>query len=395
MATVLIEYQGNVDGLEASLKEIEKANEQVSDSAKQSAKEVSDEYRKVAQASKAAFASEETKKALAGQTAAVDKLRDELELLFKEEVKLLQQGKKSTEQYKKNREEAERVRAEFDKLNNSQNNQVKAQEKGVQAGKKLTTQLRDLKEELARLESQGQLNTAEFQKVAIEAAKLEDQIGDTQERIKTLASDTFVFDAAVDSVRALAGGFAVAQGAIGLFAEDNEELQQAIAKTNSALAILNGLQEVSAFLTGQSAGKLGVLTLAQKAYDFAVKGTTGSLKALRLALIASGAGAIIAAIAAIAAYWDDIKEAIGGASAETNKLLKTQQTAAQVSQDQLDLLESQDNQLKLQGKSEEEILRLKIAQTDEIINQLNLQKETTKQVADEQVKNTPRISAAV
>jgi hypothetical protein len=309
MATVLIEYQGNVDGLEASLKEIEKANEQVSDSAKQSAKEVSDEYRKVAQASKAAFASEETKKALAGQTAAVDKLRDELELLFKEEVKLLQQGKKSTEQYKKNREEAERVRAEFDKLNNSQNNQVKAQEKGVQAGKKLTTQLRDLKEELARLESQGQLNTAEFQKVAIEAAKLEDQIGDTQERIKTLASDTFVFDAAVDSVRALAGGFAVAEGAAALFAEDNQELQEAIAKTNAALAILNGLQEVSAFLTGQSAGKLAILKVAQSAYGVAVGTSVGAIKAFRLALIATGIGAFVVALGFVAENFTKIKTA--------------------------------------------------------------------------------------
>jgi hypothetical protein len=314
MATVLIEYQGNVDGLEASLKEIEKANEQVSDSAKQSAKEVSDEYRKVAQASKAAFASEETKKALAGQTAAVDKLRDELELLFKEEVKLLQQGKKSTEQYKKNREEAERVRAEFDKLNNSQNNQVKAQEKGVQAGKKLTTQLRDLKEELARLESQGQLNTAEFQKVAIEAAKLEDQIGDTQERIKTLASDTFVFDAAVDSVRALAGGFAVAEGAAALFAEDNQELQEAIAKTNAALAILNGLQEVSAFLSGQSAGKLAILKISQAAYSAVVNTSSVALKAFRLALVATGIGAAVVALGSLVFLFDSLNKSVGSSA---------------------------------------------------------------------------------
>ena len=311
MATVLIEYQGNVDGLEASLKEIEKANEQVSDSAKQSAKEVSDEYRKVAQASKAAFASEETKKALASQTVAVDKLKDELELLFKEEVKLLQQGKKSTDQYKKNREEAARVRAEFDKLNNSQNNQVKAQEKGVQAGKKLTTQLRDLKEELAKLEAEGKLNTAEFERVAIAAAKLEDQIGDTQERVKTLASDTFVFDAAVDSVRALAGGFAVAQGAIGLFADDNEELQQAIAKTNSALAILNGLQEVSAFLTGQSAGKLAILKISQAAYSAVVNTSSVALKAFRLALVATGIGAAVVALGSLVFLFDSLNKSVG------------------------------------------------------------------------------------
>ena len=150
--------------------------------------------------------------------------------------------------------------------------------------------------------------------MAIEAAKLEDQIGDTQERIKTLASDTFVFDAAVDSVRALAGGFAVAEGAAALFAEDNQELQEAIAKTNAALAILNGLQEVSAFLSGQSAGKLAILKISQAAYSAVVNTSSVALKAFRLALVATGIGAAVVALGSLVFLFDSLNKSVGSSA---------------------------------------------------------------------------------
>ena len=309
MAKVLIEYEGNVDGLKAAVAEVTKANEQISDSAKQSSAEVTAEYKKVAAAGKAAFASEETKKAIDSQVSSVNTLKTQLEKLYQEEVQLLSSGKGLTEQYKKNREEASRVRSEFDKLTSSINNETKAEDKAVVASKKLTTQLRDLKQQLSLLEQEGKSNTKEFETLAISAAKLESQIGDTQQRIKALSSDTFVFDAAIDSVSALAGGFAVAQGAIGLFAEDNEELQKAIAKTNSALAILNGLNQVSEFITGKSAGKLAILNIAQRAYSIAVGTSTGALKVFRLALIGTGIGALVVALGFLATNFEKVKQA--------------------------------------------------------------------------------------
>jgi hypothetical protein len=309
MAKVLIEYEGNVDGLKAAVAEVTKANEQISDSAKQSSAEVTAEYKKVAAAGKAAFASEETKKAIDSQVSSVNTLKTQLEKLYQEEVQLLSSGKGLTEQYKKNREEAARVRSEFDKLTSSINNETKAEDKAVVASKKLTTQLRDLKQQLSLLEQEGKSNTKEFQNLAVSAAKLEDQIGDTRERVKALSSDTFVFDAAIDSVSALAGGFAIAEGAVGLFAEGNEEVQAAIAKTNSLMAILNGLQQVQAFFTGQSAGKLAILNIAQRAYSIAVGTSTGALKVFRLALIGTGIGALVVALGFLATNFEKVKQA--------------------------------------------------------------------------------------
>tara|TARA_R110000803_G_scaffold57143_2_gene115018 strand:- start:667 stop:2163 length:1497 start_codon:yes stop_codon:yes gene_type:complete len=111
----------------------------------------------------------------------------------------------------------------------------------------------------------------------------------------------------------------------------------------------------------------------------------------RTALVATGIGAFVVALGLVVAYWDDITEAVGGASRETKDILTVQENLVTESQAQLDLLNSQDNVLKLQGLSETQILNLKIAQTDEVIAQLELQKKAAKEVADEQIKNTSRV----
>lgn len=110
--------------------------------------------------------------------------------------------------------------------------------------KTLKAQLREMKEELSRLEDQGKDNTREFETIAVAAAKLEDQIGDTNARIRALASDTRQLDTMVGVVRGIAASFAAAQGAAGLFASENEDLQKALLKVQSAMAILTGLQEI-------------------------------------------------------------------------------------------------------------------------------------------------------
>ena len=181
---------------------------------------------------------------------------------------------------------------------------------------KLTTQLRALREQLGRLDE----GSAEFQKLSVEAAKLEDKIGDVSQRVRTLASDTFVIDALVDTARAAAGAFSIAQGAAALFGDENEDLQKALLKVNASLAILNGLQEASAFITGQSAGKLAILNGVQKVYTFVTNGATLATRALNAALVASVGGAIIAGLAAIVVYWKDIAAWIGIAKKEQDDL---------------------------------------------------------------------------
>jgi len=231
----------------------------------------------------------------------------------------------------------------------------------------LTRVLRGIKNELNLLEESGQGGTAAFRKLTLEAARLEDQIGDTRARVSNLASDTFKFDAAVQATQGLAAGFEIAQGAAALFGSENEDLQKVIAQTTAAMAIANGLQQISALLLEESKLKTFALTAAQAAYNGVISLTTGALKGLRLALAATGVGAIIVALGAVVAYWDEIKASITGVNEEQEKLNATSQANLKAEQDKLEAIGNQDEILKLQGKTEREILQLKVKQTEETI----------------------------
>jgi hypothetical protein len=245
--------------------------------------------------------------------------------------------------------------------------QAKAFEQINKKATPLTRVLRGIKNELNLLEESGQGGTAAFRKLTLEAARLEDQIGDTRARVSNLASDTFKFDAAVQATQGLAAGFEIAQGAAALFGSENEDLQKVIAQTTAAMAIANGLQQISALLLEESKLKTFALTAAQAAYNGVISLTTGALKGLRLALAATGVGAIIVALGAVVAYWDEIKASITGVNEEQEKLNATSQANLKAEQDKLEAIGNQDEILKLQGKTEREILQLKVKQTEETI----------------------------
>jgi len=127
----------------------------------------------------------------------------------------------------------------------------------------------------------------------------------------------------------------------------------------------------------------------------AVKGLSFSLKGLRGAIIATGIGALVVALGAIVAYWDDIKTAISGVSKETAKALTTQTLVTTEAKKQYELSQGQDNILKEQGKSELQILDYKKEQTAEIIKQIQAEILLTKRAADEKVKSAAKVDAAL
>lgn len=200
---------------------------------------------------------------------------------------------------------------------------LKIDEKNLKSGEqgvvRLTTQLRNLKNQIATLDE----GSAEFQKLSIEAARLEDKIGDVNQRIRVLSSDTFAIDAVVDSVRGITGAFTAAQGAAALFGDESEDLQKALLKVQGATALLLGVQEVANQVTGQGPAKLAALSIAQGVYSVVVGTSTGALKAFRIALAATGIGLVIVAIGLLIANWDKLKVALGGVSEEQKSLNKT------------------------------------------------------------------------
>lgn len=167
----------------------------------------------------------------------------------------------------------------------------------------LKSQLRALTNELAILEDQGKENTDEFLQMSIQAGRLQDQIGDTQERIKFLASDTRALDFGLAAIRGVAAGFGIAEGAAALFGAKNQELAESLQRLNAIMVILNGLTEVQNLLKKQSPILIGAeiaatkaAAIAQRVYAVAVGTSTGAMKAFRVALLATGIGIFIVAL---------------------------------------------------------------------------------------------------
>jgi hypothetical protein len=362
MAQVLIEYVGEADSLKAVVAEAVKGNVAIAESATKAGQVASKAYKETAQSAKAAFGSQEVKKSLDSQVQGIDKLKAGIQLLYKEQIKIIQTQGKQSEAFKQNIKAAADLRAQIDTLTKEQNGYSVATGKASEKSISLTTQLKKMKAELSALDTAGKAGTKQFTDLSIAAAKLEDQIGDTRERIKTLSSDTFVFDAAVESVRGLTGAFTAVQGAVGLFAKDNEELQAAIAASTSAMAVLTGVQEVANIVTGQGAAKMGILTAAQSAFAFVTGTSTGALKAFRIALAGTGIGLIVIVLVAAYEAFQAFSKASDNAAAsaenlnlrlaETQKILNDNAKAIISNEDKIKVATGQINEQEAQKRAE-------------------------------------------
>lgn len=109
-------------------------------------------------------------------------------------------------------------------------------------------------------------------------------------------------------------------------------------------------------------------------------------KVLKGAIAATGLGLLVVALGEIVANWDSISEAITGATDETNKQVELAKENVDASQKQLDTISATEQILKLQGKTEEDILNMRMAATDEAIAAQRVQVEALKQQQEEQTK---------
>jgi hypothetical protein len=205
-------------------------------------------------------------------------------------------------------------------------------------------------------------------------AKLRDTIGDAKALMDAFNPDR-KFQAFSTAVRGAANGFTALQGAMGLFGAESEDVQKTLVKVQAALAFSEGLNGLLEFGDGFK-------NLKAVAVD-AFKGIKG-------AMIATGIGALVVAVATLYAYWDDIKSAVFGVGDAQKKLNEASQKNLETQQSKLDAIGEQENILKLQGKSERDILKLKIAATDEAIKAATVNLENAENTKNAQVAAAKR-----
>jgi hypothetical protein len=141
-------------------------------------------------------------------------------------------------------------------------------------------------------------------------------------------------------------------------------------------------------LTGGAVSQFRDFKNSAKGGLTAVKSLANGFKGLKTAILTTGIGAIVIALGLIVAYWDDIKELVSGVSEEQKNLVKNQEKLTAASQEQFEAIGMTENTLKLQGKSEKDILKLKKDQTNETIKNLELQIE-----AQEDLKRSQKEAA--
>lgn len=140
-----------------------------------------------------------------------------------------------------------------------------AAENTAQAHVSLRQQIRALKEEMADAVANGIDEQSEaYKRMVNELGRLQDIQGDIQSQGSVLANDEATFAGILSGLNGVVGGFTAAQGAVALFAEENENLQKIMLKVQSLMSITMGLQQVAQTLNKDSAFSLITLNKAKE-----------------------------------------------------------------------------------------------------------------------------------
>lgn len=195
----------------------------------------------------------------------------------------------------------------------------------------VTAQIKELTQALIGMKVAGQENTEEYQQTLQKLGELKDAMGDAQQEIKNMASDTSALDSVLQGAQATAGAFSAALGVMNLIGDSDsktaKELAAAQQKLQAAIAITTGLQSVQNALQKQSALMMGIqkiqilaaakaqdaytaatgrATIAQRVFNFVAKQNPYVLLAM----------AIITVVGAIAAF-------VGGSEEQEKQVRNT------------------------------------------------------------------------
>ena len=187
----------------------------------------------------------------------------------------------------------EALESELAKLKKSTDDAGDSQNQLDNNFKSIVKRLRELKEA-------GQGGGQEYLDLAQKAAALKKAQSDVSKEINAFNTD--LIPSAISALQGVAGAYAVVQGAAGLFGKENEALNETLLKVNSIIAILSGLEQVNALFKKESAAATFLQVAAQQIYNVVVGETIGLLRVLRIALAATGIGAVVVALGFLIEY---------------------------------------------------------------------------------------------
>lgn len=214
----------------------------------------------------------------------------------------------------------------------------------------LKQQFKEAQIEVQTLSDKFGATSAQAVEAAKSAALLKDRISDAKSLTDAFNPDA-KFKAVTGALTGVAGGFSVVTGALGAFGKQNESVEKALLKVQSAMAIASGAQAIGESIDSfkQLGAVIKATSIYQAAYNFvqtgSIKGTqeavvakvvdaqatvaqgtatvatsvattgaTTALKFLRAALISTGIGVLIVGLGLLIANLDSIIGFFSGAT---------------------------------------------------------------------------------
>ena len=164
----------------------------------------------------------------------------------------------------------------------------------------------------------------------------------------------------------------------------------AIEGTQSSMKLYNNVIKNSTAFQKLNNTTTVIASTVMKLFGKSVDTTSKSFKVLKGAIVATGIGALVVLVGELIANFDKIKNAINGVSDASNDLQESTKKTTELNKKNLETLNNQENILKLQGKTEREILTMKIDGQKKIVQSLKAELTAQKVVNEEKVQGSKR-----
>ena len=252
--------------------------------------------------------------------------------------------------------------------------------------KSVKQELRSLQQEMANLE----IGSEAFTRAAQKAAGLKDRIDDAAAGVKAFNPEA-KFAAFAGVLGGVANGFAAAQGAMALFGSENKDIEQAILKTQGAMALATGISGLGgmADAVGLLASKIRVQLVA-------------AFSSMKAAMISTGIGALVVALGIAISEIMDYNQAIEDAAdsqkklneenekfiSDMEKVASASEKAKNAKKGGLDDLKRELELLEAKGATEKEIFEKEQEIANKELSNLKTRRESglnvTKEIADKE-----------
>jgi hypothetical protein len=206
--------------------------------------------------------------------------------------------------------------------------------------------LRDFRQQIQQIQQaiSTATNPADVARLQGALAQARDAAVDFRERLSALGENRF--ETATRGIQSIAAGFQTAQAAANLFGAESAQVEEALLRIQSAMALTEGLGQLAeaprilrnvaeafgliapaanAAATAQAAQTTAATAgaAAQTANATATTAATTATTAFGTALKLAGIGLVVSAVAALVMNFDKITEAVGKATGGTDKLKQT------------------------------------------------------------------------